>query len=542
MFIGGLTFFFIGLKNVGKGLELVAGDRLRATLGRVAGNRFMAFFFGILVTFFLQSSGATSAILVSFANSGIVTLFQATAVLLGADIGTAFVVILLSIKSISNVALIIVAMGYLMQILPGRRRMMDVGSIILGFGLLFYGMHLMTQAATPLKDSEVAMRIFAFLADNPFASLLMATGLSALVHSAGAIGIAIALSFAGAISFQAAIPIVMGANVGTCVTAILASANKKGEGRRVALAHTLSKIIGVAIVFPFIPEVVKGVDGLDHIAHAFITGAEVNVAAKIAISHILFNVGLGVIFLPLLDPLLKVVCWLMPVPPPKKKEFGPKYLDKSALETPALAFAQAKREILRIGATAQWLFSDCLKMFSKGELANDEVERIKNEDDRIDVLEKAVRFYLAEISRERLSSEQAKTQLALLSIAADLEDIGDTMSRELTHLAIKKAKWSRIFSDEGWHDLRTFQSMVLENFGLMMSMLTQPSVEIAGKIERHEEHMNEVEQSLRQAHITRLNQGLKESFDTSSVHLDILTNLRRINSKLTHITKLAKGI
>lgn len=294
-----------------------------------------------------------------------------------------------------------------------------------------------------------------------------------------------------------------------------------------------------AIVYPFIPQAVAGINQIDYLVHAIIPGYQAGVAAKIALAHILFNVGLAVIFLPLLKPLIKLVQTLLPTLPSKKKAFGPKYLDKSALDTPALAFAQAKREILRIGATAQWLFSDCLRMFSRGEDFKEEVERIQNEDDRIDILEKAVRFYLAEIATEKLSSEQASTQMALMAIASDLEDIGDTMSREMVHLAMKKGKGCRVFSDDGWQDLKSFQAMVLENFNLMMSMLAQPSEDIALKLDRHENHMNEVEQSLRQAHLNRLHQGLKESFETSSIHLDILGNLRRINLKVTHIARMA---
>ncbi|MFH0800362.1 MAG: Na/Pi cotransporter family protein [Pseudomonadota bacterium] len=537
--IGGFAFFFFGLKNARKGLEVVAGDRLRAAMGRLAGNRLLALGFGAFVTLILQSSGATSAMLISFTETGLLTLFQAVAVLLGADIGTTAVVVLLSIKAITDLALIIVAAGFFVEILAKRRRTREMGSIVLGFGLIFYGMHLMSAAAEPLKGSEVAMQAFAFLAGHPLASIILAAILSGAIHSAGTIGIAIALAFAGTISFEAALPIVLGANVGSCITAVLASLGSGVEGRRVALAHTLSKVIGVALVFPFLHQAAGVINGVDHIVHAVFPGYQTDVAAKIAISHILFNVGLAVVFLPLLTPLVALVRLMLPAPPPREEPFGPKYLDKSALDTPALAFAQAKREILRIGSISQQIFADSLRMFSRGEDFKEEVERIQAADDKIDILEKAVRFYLAELAVERFSEDQAKTQLALVGIAADLEEIGDTVSREMAHLAAKKAKWRRIFSDDGWQDLRNFQAMVLDNFNLMMSMLAQPSEEIVRKIERHEEHMNEVEQTLRQAHLTRLHQGLQESFDTSSIHLDVLANIRRVNSKIAHIAKMA---
>ncbi|MFA4874668.1 MAG: Na/Pi cotransporter family protein, partial [bacterium] len=527
--IGGIAFFFFGLKSSRKGLEVLAGDRLRATMGKITSNRLMALGFGAFVTLILQSSGATSAMLVSFTDTGLLTLFQATAVLLGSDIGTTLVVVMLSIKSITDIALLIVAAGFLLQMMGRNRRSREIGSIILGFGLIFYGMYLMSAAAVPLKESEVALKAFAFLAGHPLATLIGASALASAVHSAGMIGIAIALAFAGTISFEAAIPIVLGANIGSCVTALLASISTSTAGRRVALAHTLTKVIGVALVFPFIPQVANAVGQVDHIVQIFLPNYAAGIAAKIALTHILFNIALALLFTPFLKPLTRLVEFILPMPPPKEEPFGPKYLDKSALETPALAFAQAKREILRLGAIAQHMFGESLRMFSRGEDCEEAIIKIEDEDDKIDLLEKAVRFFLAEIATEQLSAEMVKTQMSLIGIAAELEEIGDTVSKEMVQLARKKAKWRRIFSDEGWHDLRHFQEMVAENFNLTIATLTQPHEEIALKLARHEEHMNDVEQQLRQAHITRLHQGLTESFDTSSIHLDILANLRRIN-------------
>ena len=251
------------------------------------------------------------------------------------------------------------------------------------------------------------------------------------------------------------------------------------------------------------------------------------------------NLAWAILFLPLLRPLVKLVEVILPMPPAKEEPFGPKYLDKSSLETPSLAFAQAKREIMRLGSIAQQLTADSMRMFSKGEDVMETLDKIDAEDDKIDMLEKAIRFYLAQIAMEQISENQAKTQIALIGIAAGMEEVGDIISKELASLARKKAHWRRLFSDQGWRDLRNFQAMVMENFNLTMLALAQPHEEIAQKLRRHEEHMNDVEQQLRQAHLSRLHKGLQESFDTSSIHMDILTNLRRINSRITRIAELA---
>lgn len=537
--IGGVAFFFYGLRRARKGLEVIAGDRLRAAMGRVTGNRISALIFGAFVTMVLQSSGAASAMLVSFTETGLLNLFQASAVLLGSDIGTTLVVVLLSIKKITDVALLIVALGVAVQAFGRKRKVRDAGSIVLGFGLIFYGMHLMTAAASPLKESEEALKVFAFLSTHPLATLIGSSMLAGVVHSAGMIGIAIALAFAGTITFEASIPIVLGANIGSCVTAVLASFGGGTAGRRVALAHTLTKVIGVAAVFPFISYAAK----LTGDADAFISGVFPNygagVASKIALTHILFNLAIAAVFTPLLKPLVKLVEIILPMPPPREEPFGPLYLDKSALQTPAIAFAQAKREIMRLGSIAQQLTADSLRMFSKGEEVRDVIERMEAEDDKIDILEKAIRFYLAQVATERMSEDQARMQIALVAIASGMEEVGDIISKELASLARKKAQWRRLFSDQGWRDLRDFQAMVMDNFNLTMLALAQPHKEIALKLRRHEEHMNDVEQQLRQGHITRLHQGLKETFDTSSIHLDILANLRRINSRITRIAEMA---
>ncbi len=544
--LGGFAFFFFGLKTARKSLQLVTGDRLRRAMGRVASNRVLALGFGAFITVILQSSGATSVMLVSFAETQLLNLPQAIAVLLGADIGTTVTVVLLSIQKITQYSLLIVAVGFLVQIIARNRKTKHIGGIVLGFGLIFYGMHLMSQSAVPLKESEVALQAFAFLAGHPLATLLLSVIIAGAIHSAAMIGIAIALSFAGTLSFEAAIPIVLGANIGTCITAILAGISSGTEGRRVALAHTASKVIGVAAVFPFIPKVAEFVTYVDKLIAGVVPAVSTTVAAKIAITHIMFNVALAIVFLPALPLLVKLVKYIIPEPAHKEEEFKPKYLDKSALETPALAFAQVKREILRVAEICYSMFERSLRMFSRGTDALEEIEQIRADDDKVDILEKAVRFYLAKLGQENLSPEQVQMEMSLLAIISDLEDIGDTISRDMAMLAKKKAHWHRLFSDEGWQDLRSLQASVKGNFDMAISMLTQPSEELYRSVTRHDEDMNRVEQEYRQAHIQRLHQGLQESFDTSSIHLDILSNIRRINSKLAHmvlmIAQTQKGL
>ncbi|MFH1653023.1 MAG: Na/Pi cotransporter family protein [Pseudomonadota bacterium] len=534
LLIGGLTFFFFGLKEVREALQLLAGDRFKAALGHLVGNRFKALTLGALMTVILQSSSATSVMLVSFASTSLISLKQAIAVLLGAGIGTTVVVVLLSIKKITDYSLVLIAIGFVIFAVAKQRKAKYFGSAILGFGLIFYGMFLMSQAALPLRSSEIAIQMFSYLAENPFASLVLATIFTSIIQtSAATIGLAIALAFAGTINFEQAAPIVLGANIGTCMTALIASYGMGIDGKRVAIAHTLSKIFGVAIIFPFLPQVVSFIESI-HITGGLFN-LQTGIAGQIALFHLLFNVAVAICFLPLVTPLHNLVVKILPSKAKEKETFEPKYLDESALATPSIAFAHAKREILRIAELTRTLLSKVLLMFSKGEDVRDRWEEIQGDDDKIDLLEKAVRFYLAKISQESLSESQALTQLSLLSISSDLEEIGDIISRELLALSKKKSSWHRIFSEEGWHDLKGFLKMVEKNFDLLLLLMAHPSEELHMKIKRHENDMNEEEQRLRQSHLLRLHKGLKETFDTSSIHLDVLSNLRRINTKLSQI-------
>lgn len=544
MMVGGLAFFFFGLNSARYGLRMAAGDRLRVIMGKVTTHRISAILTGALLTLILQSSSATTVILVSFAETGLLTLVQAIGIILGADIGTTLVVILLSFKKITEYSLLLIALGVLIEATTKAKSFRKFfGHIMLGFGFIFFGMHMMSQAAYPLRDNEIAMKAFEFLAMNPWWNLIFATIFTGIIQtSAATIGMAIALSFAGVLNFEAAIPIVLGANIGTCITAGLACIGSGIEGKRVAFAHVLIKVIGVAIIFPFINYYASFVNNIYNHLAGFWPAIAQDVSGKIALTHLVFNVFLAVFFFPFVKPLALFVTKALPAKKGEEEEFKPKYLDESALDTPSLAFAQAKREILRIANLTNDLFGMTLNIFKRNIDIDAESENIGSLDDKIDILEKAVRFYFAKISQKSLTAEQAQAELNLLTIASELEDIGDIISKEILSLAKKKAQKMRIFSEEGWKELTKFHNLVKDNFDLMLSMLTHPHEDIALKAIRHEENLNTVEQEFRQSHLQRLHDGLHESFESSSIHLDTLGNMRMINSKLTKIVTIANKL
>lgn len=540
LLFGGLAFFFFGLKYARLGLQLLSGDRMRLAIAHLTENRFKALALGTFITVILQSSTATILMLISLASTGLLALSQAFGVILGADIGTTFVVILLSIKKISDYALLLVVVGFLLEwLLKSSKKIKYAGQVLFGFGMLFYGMKLMTQTAAPLAANPQARILFELLAHHPVALLVAAVGLTILVQtSAVTIGMAMALGLSGVLDFSSAIPIVFGANVGTCFSAMAASFGGNVNGKRVAVAHLFVKVAGVLLAMPFIPSIVWVVEKISETLTHWFVFIQPGVAGNIAIVHLLFNVALAGLFLPFTPLGIWVVSRLVPERA-RSESFGPKYLDKGALDTPPLAFAQAKQEILRIANLTRDLYGGCLKMLERSLDIDRVVSEIEEIDDKVDLLDREVRFYLAAISQEELTDAQTSQQMGLLSVAADLEGIGDIISKELARLARKKSAKERVFSEQGWEDIQSLHRSGLDNFALAIAVFMAPNEELVRKVLHHGEHFDELETKLRQAHIQRLHAGQPEVFETSSIHLDVLGNLRRINAHLVHIAQLA---
>lgn len=540
--IGGLTLFFFGLRSMREGLQRYAGDRLRVLINRLTANRIMSFACGVLITAILQSSTATTAMLVSFAGTALLSLPQAFGVILGADVGTTAVVFLLSIKSITHYALYVFTGGYFIQRWAKTRRVQYIGQIVFGFGLVFFGMSLMVLGMSPLKTHPFIPYIFDYLGEHPIISLIFASAMTALLQSSAAmIGLAITLSFTGVLDIRAAIPIILGANIGTCLTAFMASLGLNVNARRVAVAHFMVKVVGVSLAFPFIAREAAGLGAINHFLIQYLPMSDNSVSIQIAIGHFLFNFALAILFLPFLPLGVWLVRRLIPAPKGGEDAFGPLYLDQQALETPSLAFAQVKREILRVANITYDMFREAMAVVSAKSDYHDYVMLLQAEDDKIDVLDRAIRFYLAKLSQESLTEEQAKIELALLGTAADLEDIGDALSRELLRSMRKLNDKGIRFSEEGTQELCDFHHTILLYFNVVQSFMATLDPMLLKHVEEKKELIADQYTDLRHAHLKRLHEGLKESVETSTIHLDVLNIMHRVGLKLNHIVRLTRG-
>jgi len=523
--LGGTALLLFGVRFVGEGLQRAAGTRLRHVLSTLTGDRFRALLVGAGVTAVLQSSSATTVMLVGFASAGLLTLRQTIGVILGADIGTTVTVQLLAFNLL-GFAPLVVFLGWLVYTAFGGTTKY-IGQAILGFGFLFLGMKLIADGTVPLKESALFGDLFSALVGQPLLLLLLAAVFSALVRSSAAtIGIALSFAAGGLMNLDGAMPIIFGANIGTAATALVAAVGANAEARRVAAAHAVFKVIGVLI---FLPLSVAFAD--------LVRRTTDDPARQIANAHSLFNLAVALLFLPFTRIAADLFTRL--IPDTGRRELGAMYLNPNVLDTPAVALGQAVREVLRMGDAVLQSLRETITVLDRDDEAL--MREVIRRDDLIDRLEEDIKQYVVKLGEQALTEEQSGRESALLFTVVNLEEIGDVIEKELMELADKKMRGHYRFSAQGWAEIVDLHTKVVENLELALSAVATQDHSIAEKVVRHKSNINLLERRLRQTHIQRLHEGLRETIDTSSIHLDILGALKRINSLVAGIAYAVLG-
>jgi phosphate:Na+ symporter len=523
---GGVALLLYGIRLSGEAFQRALGARLRTLLTGVTRNRLVAVAVGAVVTAIAQSSAATTTMLIGFVAAGLMTFPQTLGIILGADIGTTITVQLIAFR-ITDWAPLLVGLGFTLTFLAGRRVVKDVGQALLGFGLLFLGLWLILDGVAPIKASPLAIEVLTALAGSPFAAMLVGAVLSAvLASSAATIGIAIALITAELLTLPAAVGIVVGANVGTCSTAIAASIGGNADARRVALAHIGFKLFGAVLVFPM----------LEPFA-AFVARTAADPGRQIANAHTLFNVGISLLFLPFMSWAARVIQGLVADDEPSEAPLRTRYLDERSLDQPALALGQATREVLRMADVVQGMVRDTVSVF-RGE-DPELIENVEQRDDQVDFLEREIKLFLTRLRPDTMTPDLARKEIALISLIGNLENIGDIIDKNLMELARKRLARGRKFSDEGWSEIVEFHAMISKNLETAMAAFASADRRLAQEVLDRRPAVRRRERELRESHLARLRAGREESLETSDVHLDVLTNLKRISS---HITAIAISI
>lgn len=518
---GGVLLLLYGIRLVREGLQRAAGPLLKSILGRLTKNPLTGLGVGALVTAILQSSSAATAMLIGFVNAGLINLRQSMGVMLGADIGTTITVQLLSFR-IFDYAILFVGIGILGMLILKSREKQDLSQGILGFGFIFLSIKIMSESMAPLKESHIFMLLLGSMGDNPITGIIISGLFTALVHSSAAtIGIALAMAVQGIIPLKAAIAVIFGANIGTCITAIMASMGASAEAKRTAYAHIFFKVLGVAIFFPFI----------DDFGRVLINTSSA-LPRQIANAHTLFNIGIAVIFLPSLSLAEKFITRMVTEKVSLEK-FGPRYLDSHLLSTPELALGQATREVIRMADIVEDMLKGTITVYRNND--RDLLDKIEDRDDDVDLLDREIKLYLIKILRGAMNETLSKKEIGILEMINNLENIGDIVDKNLMRSAKKKTNNNMKFSNDGMEEIALFHDRIVENFDLAISAFTSRDIDLAAKVINRKNRIEELCKELKQAHINRLHLGYKESIETSSIHLDVLTNLERINSHITQM-------
>jgi phosphate:Na+ symporter len=520
---GGVALLLYGMQLCGEGLQRAAGGHLRHLLTRATRTRLSAVSSGALATALLQSSSATTLMVIGFVSAGLMTFRQSLGVILGADIGTTLTVQLLAFK-IQDLALLLVAAGFGLTFFGRRGLVKSVGQAVLGFGFVFLGMRLMTEAVAPVAESGLARQVLVALSANAGLGLLLGAVFSASMSSSAAtIGIVLSLANQGLLPLSGAIPVVLGANIGTCATALTASLRSSADARRVAVAHIAFKVLGVALVFPFIHPL------------ASLVGATASDAARqVANTHTLFNVAISAVFLPFAPWAARAITAMVPDDvTTADNPFKTRYLDDRYLDQPGLALGQATREALRMGDVAQGMLRDAMLVLRSD---NQELlEDVERRDDQLDYLEREIKLFLSRLGQETMSPDLTRKEIGLISMIGNLENIGDIIDKNLMELARKKLYQGRRFSEAGEAELLEFHGMISKNLERAIAAFAASDRALAQEVLDQRPIIRQRERELRSSHLARLRQGLAESLETSEIHLDVLTNLKRVSS---HISQL----
>ncbi|MDQ7798808.1 MAG: Na/Pi cotransporter family protein [Candidatus Edwardsbacteria bacterium] len=520
--VGGLVLFLFGIRFCSRGLQKAAGTKLKQMLWSLTDNRFKGLGVGILVTAIVQSSTATTVMLVSLTNAGLISLSQVLGVILGADIGTTITVQLIAFK-LSDYCLALVVAGFLAMMLAGKRPWRYYPQIVFGFGLIFFGMKLTADSLLPLKSMPWFLALFAGMGSLPLLGVLIGVMFTLLVRSSAVtIGIMLTLAFQDLIALPAAMPIIIGANIGTCGAALMAAWGGNQESIKVAWGHTIFKVLAgiAALIFiaPFI---------------ALVQRFGGDAARQIANAHTIFNVLASLLFLPWLKPFGKFLNRMIPMVSPEQKTFAPKYLDDRALETPSLAIGQVSQELLRMADLVRDMLVRSCEVLEKNDISLR--NQLVADDDKVDLLEEAITPFVVKITQEDLSGDQSSRGVELLYIVNDIENIGDVISKNIMGHAAKKIEQHLAFSEEGLAEIRSLYRETLATLDLAIGALASGDLELARNAHNRKDQVLALEKELYKKHLGRLQAGFKESRETSTMHLDLLSDFERINFHASQI-------
>jgi phosphate:Na+ symporter len=521
--LGGYVALLLwGIRMVQTGIMRAFGGDLRHFLGLGLGNRWKAFAAGLGLTALLQSSTATGLLAASFLSGGFIGLVPALAVMLGANVGSTLIVQVMTFEVWAFAPMLILA-GVIAFKAGGRTRSRDLGRAVIGLGLVVLSLHLMVEVAKPVEQAGAMREIFAVLTGEPVLNVLLAALLTwAMYSSVAVVLLVMSLAAAHIVTPEAALALVIGANLGNVIPQYLASRGEP-EARRLALGNLIVRGAGCVLAIPFLPAL-----------GSLLAAVEASTPRQVADFHTLFNLGCAVLFIGLLDPLARLCMTLLPASGNAADPGQPRYIGAAAQAMPSVRLADAEREVLRMVDFVEGMlrmFRDALQHDDRKLLA--EIERM---DDTLDRLHKSVKLFLTEISREdRLDGVDARRCSDILAFTINLEHAGDILDKSLREIAAKKIKHKLNFSPEGFAEILAMHQRLLDNLRLAMSVFMTGDERAARCLLDEKVRIRDMEQAATDSHLRRLREGRVESIETSALHLDIIRDLKRIAAHIASV-------
>jgi phosphate:Na+ symporter len=520
--LGSVALLLWGVRMVRTGLTRAFGAALRRAIAACSRNRFTAFLGGIAVTGLLQSSTATSLLVSSFAGRGLIPLSIAFAIMLGADVGTTIAAQVLSFD-LGWVSPLLIGAGVIAFLSSEQDKARHLGRVAIGLGLMLLSLKLLALATQPLRSAPAFMAMLQGLQDEYVIAVVVGTLATWFAHSSLSI-VLLVMSFAGSglIEPKLALALVIGANIGGALAPYMAQSGADVAARRVPLANLMTRaIVGVALL-PFLSQAVDWLTLID----ASATRLPVNF-------HTAFNIVAALVFLPLVD----VVAWtcrrLLPDKPMPDDPGKPRHLDPNVLDSPAEALGCALRETLNLGDRVSDMLRQTIDVLERNDPKA--VKTIEAADNAVDQLYEAIKLYLVQISRNELGEEDGRRYVEILTFTTNLEHIGDILDKNLMELAAKKIRNRYAFSAEGMAELRAFHARVLENLRLALNVFTTRDITLARRLVAEKASLREAESRAADSHFARLREGRPESIETSSIHMDVIRDLKRINGHLASV-------
>ena len=545
--LGGLALFLYGMEMMTDSLKAVAGDRMKMILEKLTGNRVSGVLTGAGVTAVVQSSSVTTVIVVGFVTAGLMNLEQAIGVIMGANIGTTITAQIVAFK-VTKYALLMVAVGFAMMMMSKNEKIKHWGTMLMGLGMVFFGMGVMSGAMKPLRSFEPFLELMTTM-EAPLVGILIAAAFTGLVQSSSATtGIVIVMATEGLVSLPAGIALAFGANIGTCVTALLASIGKPRVAVQAAVSHLLFNVIGVFIWILFIPQLAEFVTWLSPAAPEGMTGTAklANEAPRqIANAHTVFNIANTLIFLPFTVVLANVVRKLVPIKELTVEEaavasYKPKYLDEGMLKSPPLALSMARRETARMGDIVHEMLEGIPEAVFKGRL--DLMTELRDKDDQVDSLYAAINRYLTKVSRLDLMVATADECMLLTTVNTEIENIGDIVEIHMSHLANMCSVNSIVFTQEELESLNFYHEKILHAFKSAVVAVEHDRPKAAKIVLELEEEiidgMNDLMSKRQKAFLKDDHTPLEMAAFT--LQSDIMENLKRIYEHTKRIGKLVR--